>query len=68
MRPGTRVRVLSSHGSPAFRGDVGVIEKLIPLNKAYVELEANGRHVVDLDDVEPADSGRRDNTPDKGTP
>jgi hypothetical protein len=47
---------------------VGVIEKLIPLNKAYVELETNGRQIVDLDDVETANSGRRDNVPTKGTP
>jgi hypothetical protein len=52
MTPGTRIRILNTHGFPAFRGDVGVIETFVPLNKAYVQLEANGRQIVDLGDVE----------------
>jgi hypothetical protein len=49
---GDPVRVLPSHGFAHYRGDTGVIDKMIPINKAYVESEKNGRIIVDLDDLE----------------
>lgn len=49
---GDPVRVKSSHGFAHYRGDTGVIDKMIPINKAYVESERNGRIIVDLDDLE----------------
>jgi hypothetical protein len=49
---GDPVRVLPSHGFAHYRGDTGVIDKMVPINKAYVESEKNGRIIVDLDDLE----------------
>lgn len=53
-QPGDRVRIRETHNFKKYHGDEGEIEKIIPINKAYVELEKNGRVIVDLDDVEPA--------------
>jgi hypothetical protein len=52
LKPGTRVRVLPSHGLTHWHGDVGTIEKYIPFGKFYVQLEKNGRHVVPQEDLE----------------
>ncbi len=53
FKPGDSVRVLPSHGFAHYRGDTGTIDKMIPINKAWVESEKNGRIIVDLDDLEP---------------
>lgn len=52
FKPGDHVRVLPSHGFAHYRGDEGTIDKIIPINKAWVESEKNGRIIVDLDDLE----------------
>ncbi len=52
FKPGRRVRVKPSHGFSKWHGDEGVVEKLIPINKAYVELEREGRQILDLNDLE----------------
>lgn len=52
FKPGVAVKVKPSHGFKKWRGDVGVIDKMVPINKAYVELEGNGRQIVDLNDLE----------------
>ncbi len=56
---GDHVRVLPSHGFAHYRGDTGVIDKMIPINKAYVESEKNGRIIVDLDDLEKGHPNRK---------
>lgn len=50
FRPGRRIRIRPTHGIVEWHGDEGPIEKLVPINKAYVQLEKNGRQIVDLDD------------------
>jgi len=52
FRPGDEVKVKPSHGFKEWHGDTGVIEKIIPINKAYVQLKENGRQIFDLDDLE----------------
>jgi hypothetical protein len=52
FRPGDHVRVKSTHGSPRFRGDLGIIEKYVPFGKYYVELDRNGRSMVSENDLE----------------
>ncbi len=49
---GDKVRVKDSHGSPKFRGDTGEVEKSVQFGKYYVELEKNGRSLVDGNDLE----------------
>jgi len=51
FQPGDHVRVKPTHGIPSFRGDRGVIEKSVPFNKYYVELDRNGRSLVSENDL-----------------
>ncbi len=60
FRPGRRIRIRTSHGIVEWHGDEGPIEKLVPFNKAYVQLEKNGRQIVDLNDCAIARDRRRD--------
>jgi hypothetical protein len=52
FKPGDKIKIKPSHGFKKWHGDTGTVEKLVPINKAYVQLEENGRQIVDLDDIE----------------
>lgn len=52
FKPGDTVKVKPSHGFKKWHGDVGTIDKMVPINKAYVQLQENGRQILDLDDLE----------------
>jgi hypothetical protein len=52
VQEGALVFVKGTHGSPKFRGDVGIVDKYIPFGKFYVDLKKNGRAVVSSDDLE----------------
>lgn len=55
---GDEVRVKPSHGFKHWHGDTGTIDKFVPINKVYVELDEHGRQILDLDDLEKVDTGK----------
>jgi hypothetical protein len=59
FEPGDKVQVKSTHGSPHFRGDIGVVDHYVPFGKYYVELKKNGRSLVSESDLEPAVKARQ---------
>jgi len=52
FQKGDEVRIKPTHGFKDWHGDTGTIEKIIPINKAYVQLKENGRRLIDLDNLE----------------
>jgi hypothetical protein len=56
FKPGDRVRVKPTHNFKEWHGDVGEVDKFVPFGKYYVELEKNGRVIIDGDYLEKAEA------------
>jgi hypothetical protein len=57
LRAGDAVRISRSHGHAPYRGVTGVIESLVPVGKAYVLTEQEGRLFVDVSNLESVAKG-----------
>ena len=58
LSPGDKVVVKDTHGTKEFRGQKGTVEKYVPFNKFYVDLEKAGRTLVDKSDLKKQASQR----------
>jgi len=54
FRLGDRVEINKNHGFKHWHGDTGTIDKFVPINKCYVNMDNGDRRIVDLDDLDPA--------------
>lgn len=54
FRPGDKVVINKHHGHRPWHGDKGTVEKYVPFNKYYVNMDAGDRRLVDLETIDPA--------------
>jgi hypothetical protein len=54
FQPGDKVVINKSHGFKHWHGDEGVIDKLVPIGKYYVNMDNGDRRIVDMGDLDPA--------------